>query len=279
MFPESMQGAVHMWADRRGVCTGGYLSRSPRASKVSFSFAFSVGFAVGSDSKETACNVGDQCSVPGLGRSPGEGNGYPLRYSCLENCMDRGAWWGTVHGSDTTEWLTLLLSLAFSVMELELWNIFKKWHDPQILVVWFTCGVCTRRGFPGGSAIKNLPCSSGDAGDMGLIPGSDPWIRKIPWGREWLPTAGYCLENSTRRGVHDVQKSWPWRVPACTHTYTPAEVSSCFLIPSSVMPRISDLMALWTGCHPRNQKQEKCLLVIYCRLLILEWNLSLSYIM
>ena len=37
-------------------------------------------------------------SIPGLGRSPGEGNGYPLQYSCLENSMDRGAWWARVHG-------------------------------------------------------------------------------------------------------------------------------------------------------------------------------------
>ena len=48
--------------------------------------------------KKSACNAGDPGSIPGLGRSPGEGNGNPLQYSCLENPMDRGAWWVTVHG-------------------------------------------------------------------------------------------------------------------------------------------------------------------------------------
>ena len=52
----------------------------------------------GSDGKESACNVGDPGSIPRLGSSPGEGNGYPLQYSCLENSMNRGAWWATVHG-------------------------------------------------------------------------------------------------------------------------------------------------------------------------------------
>ena len=47
--------------------------------------------------EESACNVGDLGSIPGLGRSPGEGNGYPLQYS-MENSMDRGAWQATVHG-------------------------------------------------------------------------------------------------------------------------------------------------------------------------------------
>ena len=46
----------------------------------------------------SACNAGDLGSIPGLGRSPGEGNGSPLQYSCLENPMDRGACWATVHG-------------------------------------------------------------------------------------------------------------------------------------------------------------------------------------
>ena len=52
----------------------------------------------GSDGKESACSAGDLGSIPGSGRVPGEGNGYPLHYSCLENPMDRGAWRATVHG-------------------------------------------------------------------------------------------------------------------------------------------------------------------------------------
>ena len=54
-------------------------------------------FHDGSASKESSCNAGDLCSTPGLGRFP-EGNGYLLQYPCLENSMDRGAWWATVHG-------------------------------------------------------------------------------------------------------------------------------------------------------------------------------------
>ena len=57
-----------------------------------------LGFAGGSEGKASACNMGDLGSIPGLGRSPGEGNDNPLQYSGLENSMDRGAWWATVHG-------------------------------------------------------------------------------------------------------------------------------------------------------------------------------------
>ena len=68
----------------------------------------------------SACNVGDLDSIPGLGRSPGEGNGNLLQYSCLENPMDRGAWWATVHGvakswtrlSNFTFTFTLVISLT-----------------------------------------------------------------------------------------------------------------------------------------------------------------------
>ena len=58
----------------------------------------SGGFPGGADGKQSARNAGDLGSIPGSGRSPGEGNGNPLQYSCLENPMDRGAWWATVHG-------------------------------------------------------------------------------------------------------------------------------------------------------------------------------------
>ena len=59
---------------------------------------YTKGFLGSSDGKESACNAEDPGSIPGSGRSPGKGNGYPLQYSCLENSMDRGAWWATVHG-------------------------------------------------------------------------------------------------------------------------------------------------------------------------------------
>ena len=56
------------------------------------------GFPGSLDGRESACNAGDLASNPGLGRSPGEGNGNPPQYSCLDNYVDRGAWWAIVHG-------------------------------------------------------------------------------------------------------------------------------------------------------------------------------------
>ena len=57
-----------------------------------------MGLPGGSEANESACNAGDLGAIPGSGRFPGEGNGNPLQYSYLENSMDRGAWWATVHG-------------------------------------------------------------------------------------------------------------------------------------------------------------------------------------
>ena len=57
-----------------------------------------MGFPGGSDGKKSARSAGDPDSIPGSGKSPGEGNGKPFQYSCLENPLDRGAWQATVHG-------------------------------------------------------------------------------------------------------------------------------------------------------------------------------------
>ena len=99
-------------------------------------------FLGGSGSKESACNAGDPVSIPGLWRSPGEANGYPLQYFCLENSMDRGTWQATVYGvcptesnMDTTEQLTLSLSL-FMYIFMHIW--FHALHvHMHIIVKWF----------------------------------------------------------------------------------------------------------------------------------------------
>ena len=64
---------------------------------------YAWGFPGGSEGKESACNAGDLGSISGSGSSPGEGNGYPLQYSCLGNPTDRGAWWATVHSITKTQ--------------------------------------------------------------------------------------------------------------------------------------------------------------------------------
>ena len=76
--------SIHMILVKGGKCHQAYILQE-----------VSVSSSVG---KESACNAGDLGWIPGLGRSPGEGNGNPLQYSCLKNPMDRGAWQVTVHG-------------------------------------------------------------------------------------------------------------------------------------------------------------------------------------
>ena len=77
-----------------------------------------LGFPGSSEVKASACNEGDLGSIPGLGRSPGEGNGNPLQYSCLENPMDRGAWWATVHGVEKSQTrLSNFISLHFTSLQ------------------------------------------------------------------------------------------------------------------------------------------------------------------
>ena len=113
-----------------------------------------MGFPGGSEVKASARSAGDLGSIPGLGRSPGEGNGNPLQYSCLENPMDGGAWWATVHG--VAKSLTRLSDSTFT----------------------FTTVV---QGFPGGSVVKNPPAVHETCRRCRF----DPWVEKIPWRRKW----------------------------------------------------------------------------------------------
>ena len=73
-----------------------------------------LGFPGGSEVKASACNVGDLGSIPGSGRSPGEGNDNPLQYSCLENPMDGGASWAIVHGVAKSQ--TRLSDFTFTLL-------------------------------------------------------------------------------------------------------------------------------------------------------------------
>ena len=86
------------WGEGQGLWPSSEDTKSPHVAL--------LGFSDGSDAKESACNAGNPDLIPGSGRSPGEGNGYPLQHSCLENSMGRGAWWASLWGrkeSDTTE--------------------------------------------------------------------------------------------------------------------------------------------------------------------------------
>ena len=80
-----------------------------------------MGSPSGSDGKESVCNAGDPGSIPGSRSSPGEGNGSPLQYSCLENPRDRRTWRATVHGGhkelDTTEQLTHTYKVILLIAE------------------------------------------------------------------------------------------------------------------------------------------------------------------
>ena len=106
--------------------------------------------------KESACSAGDGGSIPGSGRSSGEGNGNPLQYSCLGNPVDRGAWGSTVGVTkdlNTTYWLSN--DLLAVLLGLPMWHCSKEL--PAIIVRRKTCRF-------------------------------DLWVRKIPWRREWQPT-------------------------------------------------------------------------------------------
>ena len=121
-----------------------------------------MGFPCSSAGDESACNAEDLASIPGLGRSTGEGKGYPLQYSCLENSTDRGAWQATVR--EVAEIWTQLRDFHFH----------KDQRASQVVLV-----------------VKNPPASAGDVRDVGSIPGSG----RSPGEGNHNPPQYSCLEN------------------------------------------------------------------------------------
>ena len=104
-------------------------------------------FPTDASGKEPTCNAGDASSIPGSGRAPGGGNGYPLQYSCLENPMDRGAWRVTVHRV-TKSW-TRLSGLTLV-------------HTQGFHSGW--CRRCMQRFQPKGGFQTPLPCENSKTG-------------------------------------------------------------------------------------------------------------------
>ena len=88
------------------------------------------GFPCSSVGKESACNAGDLGLIPGLGRSPGEGNGNPFQYPCLENPIDRGAWWAIVHGvTKSRTWLVEKCSSTVQRLAYRGWHRVKRQEE------------------------------------------------------------------------------------------------------------------------------------------------------
>ena len=143
---------------------------------------FSWGFPGGSNGKESACSAGNPGSIPGLGRSPGEGNGNPLQYPCLENSLDRGAWRATVQRV-----------ITYSIL------LGRRRNQ------WWTCGL--RNGFWEGVAgvlSSNL---------RGLTPGNAEEPRNVqnhlrPWWLGGAPTTG---PSRTKAVISPAARSWSHR--------------------------------------------------------------------
>ena len=97
-------------------------------------------FPGASEVKASACNAGDLDLIPGLGRSPGEGNGKPLQYSCLENPMDGGAWWVTVHGVTKSRTQLSHFTFTFTRPRRRLWcDTEKQWSLLPLRLIFLSC--------------------------------------------------------------------------------------------------------------------------------------------
>ena len=161
------------------ICSGKKLGTLILLDKMRISDFRSLGFPHRSVSKESACNAGDAGSIPGLGRSPGEGNGNPLQYSCLENPIDRGAWRATVHGvAKSRTWLTTELLLR---------------------------SLCFLRGLPGSASGKEtcLPEQETQETWVPSLGQEDPYSSILAWRIPWTEEPGGLQSIGLQRVGHD----------------------------------------------------------------------------
>ena len=159
------------------------------------------GFPGGSEGKASTCNVGDPGSIPGLGRSPGEGNGNPPQYSCLENPMDspRGAWQATVHRvtKSRTRLSDYTFTFYFSLQSCECWL-----HLSGSSVIWYIC-------------LSHCYISLKNWQDYTL--GNYYWINGIKvmkWGvfpvTQWWSIRLPMQETRVRSLIHPGRSCMPW---------------------------------------------------------------------
>ena len=140
-----------------------------------------MGFPDGSDGKESACNAGDLVLILGSGRFPGEGNGYPLQYSCLENSMDRGTWQASVHG--VAKCLTWLSNWHFDFVSVNascVLSCVQLFETPWIVA----CQALLSMGFSSKNTLEGvaIPSSKGSSWPM-----DQTWVSCVCWiGRQIL---------------------------------------------------------------------------------------------
>ena len=160
--------------------------------------SFKKGFPHSSAGKESACSAGDLSSIPGLGRYPGEGKGYPLQYSGLENSMDCIVHRVTKSRTRLSYLHFLVLRKAFLLILQYFPFPFIFWSFPGTPISWML-GLYVW-GFSG-LVVKNPPANEGDTDSI-------PWSGKVPWRRKWQPTPAFSPGKS--HGQRSLGGYSPW---------------------------------------------------------------------
>ena len=151
---------------------------------------------------ESACNAGDPGSVPGLGRSPGEGNGNPLQYSCLGNHMDRGAWRAAIHGI-AKSWTRCVTDFHFHFFTFRLENMMTEIRNLMGLPRWRSVSQLSRSVlsdslWPHEPQHARLPCPSSTPGACLLSCSLSQWCH--PTISSSVVPFSSCLQSLTASG-------------------------------------------------------------------------------